>query len=32
MRQSKIYNDQNHLHQAQNQIEINDKNAYESVK
>lgn len=32
MRRLKIYNDQNHLHQAQNPIEIDIKNLYSSVK
>jgi large subunit ribosomal protein L13 len=32
MRRLKIYNDQNHLHQAQNPIEIDVTNVYTSVK
>ncbi len=32
MRRLKIYNDQNHLHQAQNPIEIDVTNVYASVK
>jgi large subunit ribosomal protein L13 len=32
MKRLKIYNDQNHLHQAQNPIEIDIKNLYSSVK
>jgi len=32
MRRLKIYNDQNHLHQAQNPIEIDITNLYSSVK
>ena len=32
MRRLKIYNDQNHLHQAQNPIEIDVTNLYSSVK
>lgn len=32
MRRLKIYNDQNHLHQAQNPIEINIQDLYSSVK
>jgi large subunit ribosomal protein L13 len=32
MKRLKIYNDQNHLHQAQNPIEIDLKNLYSSVK
>nr|YP_010133985.1 ribosomal protein L13 [Tryblionella apiculata]QWM93474.1 ribosomal protein L13 [Tryblionella apiculata] len=32
MRRLKIYNDQDHLHQAQNPIEIDIKNLYSSVK
>lgn len=32
MTRLKIYNDQNHLHQAQNPIEIDIKNLYSSVK
>ena len=32
MRRLKIYNDQNHLHQAQNPIQINVNNLYESIQ
>lgn len=32
MKRLKIYNDQNHFHQAQNPIEIDIKNLYSSVK
>ena len=32
MRRLKIYNDQNHLHQAQNPIEIDIHNLYQSIQ
>ena len=32
MRRLKIYSDQNHLHQAQNPIEIDVNNLYSSIK
>ena len=32
MRRLKIYNDQNHLHQAQNPIQIDVNNLYESIQ
>nr|YP_009029117.1 ribosomal protein L13 [Cylindrotheca closterium]AGH28652.1 ribosomal protein L13 [Cylindrotheca closterium] len=32
MKRLKIYNDQNHLHQAQNPIQIDVKNFYNSIK
>ena len=32
MRRLKIYNDQTHLHQAQNPIEVDITNLYSSIK